>query len=346
MIFDGTADVRLSRAQPTDRPVLDLEALARTDRMRHDLRSFANAHDVSHRRETLAGCMLKEALRLPRRADISALILWRPLIERAAYLVATRAGTVLDERRQRLLRSDRRHVSYLAGYWTLAHAAAHATVVACNIEARPWLVEMSRTFTWSRWTPTFGLNRDRTVWLTTCGAHAAAAFGPDMIDPYLAILGAARHPFTSFDALLGLLAIAESSPSVAREIRRGVEGMRAFHRGPNVAFAEHHDNAFGTALELLDRERSYVPNRLAADLGWDLADPCWASRAALTEDPAGPFGMTALPGLAVAPIVLAHPVEALYPRQASDMSGLIGAWEKRLSEAWSLPSPADQDRLH
>ena len=346
LLFDGAADARLSRINPTDRPVLDLEAFAQTNRVQRGLRLFTTAHDVQHRREVLAEPVLKEEGRLPRRDDILALASWRPLIERTAYLIASRACTVLDERRRRLLRSPKSSSSDIAAYWSLAHAAAHATVIACSPDARPWLVEMSRTFTWSRWTPTFSLNRDRTVWLTACGAHAAAAFGPDVVDPYLSILGAARHPFTSFDALAGLVAIAESTPSAAREIRRGIKRMRAFHRGPNVPFAEHHEQAFRAALDLLDRPCSSFPNALADGLSWDLGDPCWASRAALTEDSAGPLATTALVGLAIAPIVLAHPVEALYPHQALEMSELIGAWEARFSEAWSLQSPADQDRPH
>ena len=223
---------------------------------------------------------------------------------------------MLDERRRWLLRSPRPSVSDLAAYWSLVHASARATVLACTPEARPWLVEMSRTFTWSRWTPTFNLNRDRTIWLTACGVHAAAAFGPDVVDPYLSILGAARHPFTSFDALAGLLAIAESyalrrprNPVRRRKDASLSSGTECPLRGAprTMRFVQRSICSIVSAL--------IFPNGLASGLSWDLADPCWASRAALTEDSAGSLATTALAGLAIAPVVLAHPVEALYPRQ-------------------------------
>ena len=70
----------------------------------------------------------------------------------------------------------------------------------------PWLNVMASQFSWTMWTPTFPLLRERTAWLAACAARPALAFGEPVIGRYLAALSKAEHPMKAFDALFGLVA--------------------------------------------------------------------------------------------------------------------------------------------
>jgi hypothetical protein len=78
---------------------------------------------------------------------------------------------------------------------------------------------MAKSFTWTNWTPTFPLVRERTVWLSAAAARSAIAFGAAVVDRYVDALVRATHITQLFDALFGLTAIALSDQDEARGAR-------------------------------------------------------------------------------------------------------------------------------
>lgn len=85
-------------------------------------------------------------------------------------------------------------------------------MLATSAEPTSWLAEMSRSFAWRVWTPSFPLVRERILRLVVRGGWAAARFGADVVAPYFARLSTGL-PMHAFDAVLGLVAIATVTPS-------------------------------------------------------------------------------------------------------------------------------------
>src|SRR5260370_27122219 len=85
---------------------------------------------------------------------------------------------------------------------------AHLVFHASEPGAGSWLGEMARQFHWNSWTPSFPFLRERTMWLATCAARSAIAFGTSVLDRYVGVLAAAAHATKVFDAPFGLTALA------------------------------------------------------------------------------------------------------------------------------------------
>ena len=112
---------------------------------------------------------------------------------------------------------------------------------------------MASQLSWTMWTPTFPLLRERTVWLAACAARSAVAFGEPVIGQYLATLSKAEHPMKAFDALFGLVAIALDRKALARSILSEIRSLKQTLDGRHVAhtyyFRMEYDDAMRTILE-------------------------------------------------------------------------------------------------
>jgi hypothetical protein len=64
----------------------------------------------------------------------------------------------------------------------LNHTVAHLTLLCSGVKARPWLVDLARSFPWVHWTPPFPLIRERTMWLAAAAARSASTFGTGVVD--------------------------------------------------------------------------------------------------------------------------------------------------------------------
>ena len=92
-------------------------------------------------------------------------------------------------------------------YWGLLSLLGRLTLLATGQGSSAWLADMAKSFTWTNWTPSFPLVRERSLWLYAIGAHAAAEFGPDVLESYEAALNRHTHPAKALDNLTGVVAI-------------------------------------------------------------------------------------------------------------------------------------------
>ena len=115
---------------------------------------------------------------------------------------------------------------------------------------------MANSFTWTYWTPTFPLIRERTIWLAAAAARSAIAFGTAVVDRYIDALSRASHVMKLFDALFGLAAIALSDNAAHESIanRILVESTNAAHR--HIVGAEFAGAAFRSAINCLIRTQN------------------------------------------------------------------------------------------
>jgi hypothetical protein len=106
-----------------------------------------------------------------------------------AYRFCAQAIEELDSCRAVALRKTPGPISQketvLENYYDLTHMTAHLTLLCSGLGARPWLAAMANSFTWTSWTPTFPLVRERTIWLAAAAARSAVAFGAGVVDRYL-----------------------------------------------------------------------------------------------------------------------------------------------------------------
>ena len=65
---------------------------------------------------------------------------------------------------------------------------------------------MAKSISWTSWIH-FPIVRERTLWLAAAAARSAIAFGAEVVDRYVDVLGRATHVTQLFDALFGLTAI-------------------------------------------------------------------------------------------------------------------------------------------
>jgi hypothetical protein len=154
--------------------------------------------------------------------DFRKVVRWAPLLAPEAYRYVAISQMLRDETRALLRRgpSDRS----LRWYWDHIHALSHMTLLATSALPTAWLVEMAKSFAWHTWTPSFPLVRERMFRLTLRGAWAAARFGADLVDRYLRAIFDARHPLRTFDAVLGVTAVALASPGDTTPIIRAIVG--------------------------------------------------------------------------------------------------------------------------
>ncbi len=154
--------------------------------------------------------------------DFRAVQRWAPLLATEAYRYVAFSQMLRDATRA-LLRhraSDRS----LRWYWEHVHALSHMTLLATSAEPTAWLLDMAKSFEWHTWTPSFPLVRERMFRLSLRGAWVAARFGPDLADRYLRAIHDAPHPLHTFDAVLGITAVAVATPGDTTPILRGLVG--------------------------------------------------------------------------------------------------------------------------
>jgi len=288
------------------------------------------------------------------RDQYAALRRWSPLLEQLAYKSGTRLSILLDFLRPEIRKNlaDGEHASpqWLFLYWSALHVMANLILLASEAQSRPWLNDMASQLSWTIWTPTFPLLRERTVWLAACAARSAVAFGEPVIGQYLATLSKAEHPMKAFDALFGLVAIAldrkDSAASILSEIR---SLKQAFVHDRHVPHADYfrmeYDDAMRAILEARARQQTPVEMR---ELGWGFQSSVGlATRAALCSDPASFSASRRFVGFSILPIVISAAPEEHYCTTAIrwrdlDVSGediasiFRRAWVPNSREAASL----------
>jgi hypothetical protein len=292
--------------------------------------------------------------RLPSRAQFEALYAWAPLIETTAYGLCARAVSLLDVARAEALghaASRPGGSDALENYYGLLHTMAHLTLIASSDGAGRWLNDMAKTFAWVNWTPTVGLVRERTVWLSAAAARSAAAFGAEAVEPYLKVLAAARHPVKVFDALFGLVAIACAVDGAFDRVAEGLRHQRqAFQKNP-MPGQNYADYALQTASKSL---RIWVdnvdpPEYVLGRLAW--RPPSWkglATREALTTDPTD-LGQTGeMLGLLALPAIMRVEPGWHYPLRSENSAALLPMRHEMgalLRAAWA-PNRHNDKTLH
>jgi hypothetical protein len=118
---------------------------------------------------------------------------------------------------------------------------------------------MAASFTWTKWTPTLPLVRERTVWLAAAAARSAVAFGAGVVDRYADILRRATHVTQIIDALFGLASIGLSDGNVRQAIAGliAAEGNVAARR--LMTGAEFGEAAFRSAASCLTEKEDETP---------------------------------------------------------------------------------------
>ena len=209
-----------------------------------------------------------------RRDEYVRLEKWAPLIERVAYRFCAHAKEELNSWRARAFEEAALDTlpseTVIQRYYALAHTSAHLTLLCAGSGARPWLSEMARSFSWTNWTPTFPLVRERTLWLAAAAARSAAAFGPDVVDPYFDALSRARHVTLVFDALFGLAAIALTHKDTREFIVQRISAQSEARVDRPIVGADFVTIAYLSALSCLTRgEETTASDRLLLEqLSW------------------------------------------------------------------------------
>jgi len=253
---------------------------------------------------------------VPSRAEFEAIFRWAPIIEVAAYSFVARAISYLDRIRQIARQEiDSGSAGEAAqSYYRIVNMMAYFSLISSQPMAGTWLGSMARSFTWTRWTPSFALTRERTVWLAAAGAKTAAAFGPVVIEPYHETLSHAAHAFNIFDALFGLTAIALAHPEVRHEIIEIVASEELALFSKEVIGAEFAAAAFRSSLLALN---SQVSGAVTLErLGWssDGQGDGLASHQAFRLDPCEINSDGVMLGFAALPAVMAHGEPGHFPR--------------------------------
>ncbi len=266
------------------------------------------------------------------RQAFNQLTQWAPLIEASAFRVGAMFTANLDRMRREVLEAcavDQPDADYLAvNYRRLVDALARWTLLGTD-GASPWLAQMAAKAAWERWTPSFALVRERDRWGALIGARAASRFGPTVIDPYLEILGRARHPLHALDALVGLAAIGLQHPGERAPLVKSLDDELV--RLPNretfrpdifaIAFAE----ARRTLTETTP-DRGGIASRREDPFNLDAAGrmPVFTLLATALQSPTWRF---------IAPAREARPIAARMARET-----LIRAWGAGKVDLASLPT--------
>jgi hypothetical protein len=265
---------------------------------------------------------------MPSREQYAVLHRWSHLLEQLAYKSGTRLSILLD-----LLRSEiRRNLAegenvgpQLYTYWSALHVMANLIMLASDAQSRAWLNDMASQLSWTMWTPTFPLLRERTVWLAACAARSAVAFGEPVIGQYLATLSKAEHPMKAFDALFGLVAIALDRKDSAAAILSEIRSLKqAFVHDRHASHADYFrmecDDAMRTILEAGAGQQTSLEMR---ELGWGFQSGVgFATRAALSTDPASFSASGRFVGFSILPVVVSAAPEEHYCTTAIRWSDL------------------------
>ncbi|WP_413711750.1 hypothetical protein [Rhizobium sp. Rhizsp82] len=184
---------------------------------------------------------------------------YAPLFEKVALKHATITSVLLQQARVKVIQaieSDRRSRQWVHSYWRATQTMSLLAMAASSLEARPWLVELSRQFQWNTWTPTFWLTSERTSWHAIAAAQSAQAFGPDVLGNYLRVLLAAEHPFKVFDALFSISAIAVANPELASNLIQTLDRHQEKHLSLLKTNREYVVGLYANAIWLLKRLRA------------------------------------------------------------------------------------------
>jgi hypothetical protein len=252
----------------------------------------------------------------PARADMEELRRWAPLLEHAAYQSGAYAMVWLDAGRPTIVKgqaSDAKRM--LFPYWTGMHVMAHLVFLASEPDASSWLGEMAQQFHWDTWTPSFPFLRERTMWLATCAARSAIAFGTSVVDRYVGVLAAAAHATKVFDALFGLTAIALRYPAEAPPIVAELQDLRR----TSAVWPQHREYVEQMYRDAIDAISCRLPaghagNEDTTSLGWRLRGrQGLATMAALRSDPMAMAPSRRLLGISVLPTIVDAPPSDYYP---------------------------------
>jgi hypothetical protein len=137
---------------------------------------------------------------------------WKDLFAANAYRWVTLASMLLEVDRSEIKRTIKlggvRQRFVVTEYVNLVSAMGAMTCLACAGPDNSWLAEIALELPWTTWSPSLVLSRERSFLGALQGAAAAAAFGPQMIDGYFQRLARVDSPLLIFDAVLGLVSIA------------------------------------------------------------------------------------------------------------------------------------------
>jgi len=293
----------------------------------------------------------------PSPEQITRLLRWAPVIEKVAYRYVTHASTLIDQLRRAVLPGiddpSPSREGELLDYWSCLHRMGHLLTIASTPGARPWLSEMAASFTWVTWTPTFTLLRERTLWLTAAAAKSAVAFGESVTGPYLVKLSSSDHPFKSFDALVGLVAIGLDQPALAGSLVSELAVIKAsvLRKNPPGAFHVRLmlDTAIATLREpdaseqrFLERDRGARGQELSGTaelLGLDV----------LSRDPTDFLPSGEALGLVALPTIIRSDPADYYPRRQPTHRGFMIApseIKEILKRAWGPTTLADGPTIH
>lgn len=255
---------------------------------------------------------------IPSREQYAVLHRWAPLLEQLAYKSGTRLSILLDLLRPEIRRNlaEGENVGpQLYTYWSALHVMANLIMLASDAQSRPWLNDMASQLSWTMWTPTFPLLRERTVWLAACAARSAVAFGEPVIGQYLATLSKAEHPMKAFDALFGLVAIAFDRKALARSILSEIRSLKQTLDGRHVAHTDYFRMAYDDAIRVISEAGSteQAEEGEIQNLDWGTRPRMGlATRAALCTDPASFSASRRFVGFSILPIVVSAAPEEHY----------------------------------
>jgi len=270
---------------------------------------------------------------MPSRAQYAVLRQWSPLLEQLAYKSGARLSILLDLLRPEIrknLTADVENASpqmYLS--WSALHVMANLILMASDAQCRPWLNDMASRLSWTMWTPTFPLLRERTAWLAACAARSAVAFGEPVIGQYLATLSKAEHPMKAFDGLFGLVAIALGRKVVAASILSEIGSLKRALDGRHVEHADYFEMAYHDAIRVISEaeSREQADDAEILNLDWRTQPRIGcATRAALCTDPASFSASGRFVGFSILPAVVSAAPEEHYCATATvwrdfDVSG-------------------------
>jgi hypothetical protein len=211
------------------------------------------------------------------RVTYGRLLEWSPLIEMSVFKLAAVLFQVLDRMRPEVhqaIISDQAQAPALTALYHRMVLTSGRLILLSTDAGGPWLPEMSLSFRWINWTPSFPMVRERSIWTTMVGARAASRFGPGVIDRYLETLGRAHHPLHALDCLIGLGAITLRHPEEQQRVFDGLGRQIAKLRSGKILRPDIVESGYEQVRRLLavgagGASANYSRDRDAFALGHD-----------------------------------------------------------------------------
>lgn len=293
--------------------------------------------------------------RSPSAAQMATLLDWAPALDRTAYRYFTRGTGLLGQIRLNLLANGGGSAGSssheLLEYWGFLHAIADVSMIASEPAASGWLADIAKTFVWRRWTPSFALLRERTMWLAAVAARTAAAFGDGVADDYVVALARADHPIESFDALFGLVTIGLTHERRAGDLTREIERAALFVAHGDLPDDIYLQQMLNTALLVL-RDPVEATKRLVATPGFAKAfhptSEGLMGAALIRSDPVEMSPSGDFIGLLALPRIVGIDGARFYPTDPARLSPLKASAEQVqmvLRRAWQPDSTPTTARL-